>query len=352
MARDKILIVDDIEVNREILVEILQEDYDLLQAKDGIEAVEKVMHNAHDLSLILLDIMMPEMDGYEVLETLTKSGYTNKIPVIIITASGGNENEVKGLESGAADYITKPFYPQSVRSRVELQLELRKHRQHLEKLVQANVQKVVQMRDSMVDLLASVIEYRDVESGEHVKRTRLMAEALLKGVAESHKLDKEMAMIDMDTVSKAVALHDIGKIGIPDNILLKPGKLTEEEFEIIKTHTTLGSEIISKIDGIKDQTYLMAARDIAHYHHERWDGKGYPKGLSGTQIPLSARVMSVVDVYDALTTQRVYKPAFPHEKAVEIITQGSGTQFDPVIVEVFLQSQNEFRNVAENPKLK
>ncbi|MGB2579585.1 putative two-component system response regulator [Elusimicrobium simillimum] len=352
MAKDKILIVDDIEVNREILVEILQKDYELIQAKDGIEAIEKVMHNAHDLSLILLDIMMPEMDGYEVLETLSRSGYTNKIPVIIITASGGNENEVKGLEAGAADYITKPFYPQSVLCRVEAQLELRKHRRHLEKLVNANVKKVVEMRDTMVDFLASIIEYRHVESGAHVKRTRLMAEALLKGVAASGKLDKEMAGVDMETVSKAVALHDVGKIGIPDNILLKPGKLTDEEFEVIKTHTTIGGQIVSQIEGVHDESYLKACREICLYHHERWDGKGYPEGKAGADIPLAARVMAVVDVYDALTTERVYKPAFSHEQSVDLITKGSGTQFDPVIVEVFLQNQEAFRKIATDPKMK
>ncbi|WP_428897689.1 putative two-component system response regulator [Parelusimicrobium proximum] len=350
MAREKILIVDDIDVNREILAEILQKDYNIIQAKDGIEAIEKVMHNAHDLSLILLDIMMPEMDGYEVLETLTRSGYTNKIPVIIITASGGNENEVKGLELGAADYITKPFYPESVLRRVESQLELNKHRKHLEKLVNLNVQKVSDMRDSMLEFLASVIEYRDVESGAHVKRTKLMAETLLKGVSDSHKLDKEMATVDLATVSKAVALHDIGKIGIPDNILLKAGKLTEEEFEQIKKHTTIGSEIIDHIEGVKDVTYIEACRDICLYHHERWDGTGYPKGLKGDQIPIAARVMAIVDVYDALTTERVYKAAYTHEQAIEIMKKGDGSQFDPVIFEIFLQKQDEFKKIADSYK--
>lgn len=346
MPKEKILIVDDIDVNREILVEILQKDYDIIQAQDGIEAIEKVMHNAEDLSLILLDIMMPEMDGYEVLETLTRSGYTNKIPVIIITASGGNENEVKGLELGAADYITKPFYPESVLRRVESQLELRKHRKHLEKLVQSNIQKVVEMRDSMIELLASVIEYRDIESGDHVKRTKRMMKTLLQLVAQSHLMDKEMAVIDPDTVAKAAALHDVGKIGIPDNILLKPGKLTPEEFEKIKTHTTMGAELVNRIEGIHDQSYLQACRDICRYHHERWDGKGYPEGLKTDQIPFAARAMAIVDVYDALTTQRVYKPAFSHEKAMEIIKEGAGTQFDPAMVDVFIKNGEMFRKIA------
>jgi putative two-component system response regulator len=352
MTKDKILIVDDIEVNREILQEILQSDYDCIQAKDGIEAIEKVMHNSADLSLILLDIMMPEMDGYEVLEMLSRSGYINRIPVIIITAAGGNENEVKGLELGAADYITKPFYPSSVLTRVQNLLEVRKHKLYLEKLVNDNIKKVYDMRDSMIDFLASVIEYRDVESGEHVKRTRLMADALLKKVAASGRMNKEIAAINMDTASKAVALHDVGKIGIPDSILLKPGKLTPEEFEIIKTHATIGAEIVEHIDGIKDTSYLALCRDICLYHHERWDGKGYPRGLSENAIPFAARIMAIVDVYDALTDARVYKPAFPHEKAVEIMSVESGKQFDPVILDVFLQNHEDFRKISTEIKSK
>jgi putative two-component system response regulator len=352
MAKDKILIVDDIEVNREILLEILHRDYDCIQAKNGIEAMEQVMHNSHDLALILLDIMMPEMDGYEVLETLSRSGYLNRIPVIMITAAGGEENEVKGLELGAVDYITKPFYPQSVLCRVENQLEMRKHKIYLEKLVNANIKKVFDMRDSMIDFLASVIEYRDVESGEHVKRTRLMAESLLKKIAASGKMDKEIATIDMDTAAKAVSLHDVGKIGIPDNILLKPGKLTPEEFEIIKKHPVIGAEIIEHIEGIRDTSYLALCRDICLYHHERWDGKGYPKGLVGSDIPFAARIMTIVDVYDALTDVRVYKPAFSHEQAIDMMKEGIGTQFDPVMFDIFLQNQEEFRKISIEKKSK
>jgi putative two-component system response regulator len=350
MTKEKILIVDDIDINREILKEILQNNYDIIEAKNGIEAIEKVVHNKNDLSLILLDIMMPEMDGYETLETLARSGYTNKMPVIIITAAGGNENEVKGLELGAADYITKPFFPESVLRRVESQLELIKHRKHLETLVKANIEKIIDMRDSMVDFLATVVEYRDGESGMHVKRTRLMMEELFKLLYESKKMEKEMLKINKEDISKAAALHDIGKISIPDSILLKPGKLTPEEFEIIKTHSVKGAKLIDGMKGINSQSYVKACRDIALYHHERWDGKGYPEGLSGNNIPLAARAMSVVDVYDALTTKRVYKPAFSHEESLEIISKGAGTQFDPVITEIFVQKGDVFKNIAASLK--
>lgn len=348
MTRDKILIVDDMEVNREILAEILHKDYDLIQAKDGIEAVEQVKKNTNDLSLILLDIMMPGMDGYEVLETLRANGYTNKIPVIIITASGGSENEVRGLETGAADFITKPFFPKSVLCRVEAQIELRKHRLHLEKLVNANVQKVIAVRDATVDFLASVIEHRHVESGQHVKRTRLMAEVLLKKIVESKKMDSEIFADNSPSIAKAVALHDVGKIGIPDNILLKPGPLTKEEFEIIKTHPVIGARIVKDMSGIEDPDYLRACHNICLYHHERWDGKGYPEGRAGKDIPFAARLMAVIDVYDALTSPRVYKPAMTHKEALDLIVKGAGTQFDPVIVEIFAANAAEFEKISAN----
>ncbi|MDR1124421.1 MAG: response regulator [Elusimicrobiota bacterium] len=348
MAKQKILVVDDIDINREILKEILQEDYDIIEAKNGIEAIEKVMHYKNDLSLVLLDIMMPEMDGYEALETLAKSGYTNKIPVIIITAAGGNENEVRGLELGAADYITKPFFPESVLRRVESQLELTKHRKYLEKVVHVNVEKIIEMRDNLVDFLATIVEYRDGESGGHIKRTRLMMEELFKLLSKSKKLEKEMLKINREDISKAAALHDIGKISIPDNILLKPGKLTPEEFEIMKTHSVKGAKLIDGMEGINPQSYVKACRDIALYHHERWDGKGYPEGLSGDNIPLAARAMAVVDVYDAITNKRVYKPAFSHEEALDLISKGAGTQFDPEIAEIFVQNGDIFKNIENS----
>jgi putative two-component system response regulator len=346
MSKEKILVVDDIDINREILKEILSDSYEIIEAKNGIEAIEKVTQHKKDLSLILLDIMMPEMDGYETLETLARSGHTNKIPVIIITAAGGNENEVKGLELGAADYITKPFFPESVLRRVESQLELMKHRKHLEKLVSVNISKVLEMRDSLVDFLATIVEYRDGESGSHVKRTRLMMEELFKLMFDSKKMEKEMLKVNKEDISKAAALHDIGKISIPDNILLKPGKLTPEEFEIIKTHSIKGAKLIDGMKGINSQSYVKACRDIALYHHERWDGKGYPEGLSGADIPLAARAMAVVDVYDALISKRVYKPAFSHEEALKIISEGAGTQFDPTIAEIFVQNGDIFKNLA------
>ncbi|MDR1684380.1 MAG: response regulator [Elusimicrobiota bacterium] len=349
MSKEKILIVDDIEVNREILAEILKDSYELLQAKDGAQALQIIKENA-DISLILLDIMMPVMDGYETLKILKSSSKTNPIPVIIITAAGGNENEVQGLEAGASDYITKPFYPPSVLRRVETQLELRKHRLHLEKLVNLNVQKVLDMQEATVDFLASLIEYRHAESGQHVKRTRLMAKALLQRIAQSRKMDKDIAAIDINTASKAIALHDVGKIGILDEILLKNGPLSDAEFLAMKKHPAIGAKIIEEMAGLEDAKYLAMARDIALYHHERWDGKGYPEGLAANAIPFISRVMAVIDVYDALVNKRVYKPAITHEEALEIMSKGVGTQFDPAIFAIFRENLEDFRQIQQaNP---
>ncbi len=344
MLKDTILIVDDIELNREILIEILKDEYGILQASNGYEAIEMVVHNSDRLSLILLDIMMPEMDGMEVLEILRAGGYTDRIPVIIITASGGDENEIRCLRSGAVDFLEKPFHPDIVKCRVQARVALKQYRNHMEELVEESVQKVLYVRDSMIDVLASVIEYRHCESGQHVRRTRALAERLMRVIKSSGRMEDDLSGLNLSTVAKAVPLHDIGKISTPDHILLKPGKLTSEEFEIIKQHTTLGAEIIDMMKGIEDEDYLRFSRDICLYHHERWDGMGYPKGLKERAIPFVARVMSIVDVYDALTSERVYKPAFTHEQAIEILLQDSGKHFDPVIADIFVRNHEQFRN--------
>ncbi len=347
MRKDTVLVVDDIEVNREILVEILQEKYNILQAADGFEAVEQVMNHSSELDLILLDIMMPEMDGYEVLDVLRESGYVQKIPVIVITAAGGNEPEIRCLQAGAVDFVNKPFHPDIVRCRVDAHIELKKHRSQLEELVDRNVQKVLRVQGSMVEFLASVIEYRHVESGRHVRRTREMAELLASQAMRTGRLRDELSEADIRMMASAVPLHDIGKISTPDNILLKPGKLTPEEFAIIRQHTTLGAEIIDTMRDIEEPAYIRCCRDICLYHHECWDGNGYPEGLRGKQIPLGARIMSIVDVYDALTNARVYKPALTHAEAVALMRAGAGTQFDPVLSEIFLENHEKYQSLSK-----
>ena len=336
--KDTILVVDDMDINRDILVDILQDEYYIIQASNGYEAVEAILRYSDDLSLVLMDIMMPKMDGLEVLGIMRAGGYVERVPVIIITATGGDDSEIKCLSSGAVDYLEKPFHPDIVRCRVRSQIALKHFRNRMEELVEKSVQKVISVRDSMIDVLASVIEYRHCESGQHVRRTRTLADQLMKNIKLSNRMNRELNNVNLSIAAKTIPLHDIGKIGIPDHILLKPGKLTVEEFEIIKQHTTLGAEIINTMHGIEDEEYLRYCHDICLYHHEQWDGKGYPKGLSGKDIPFSARVMALVDVYDALTSDRVYKPAFSHEASIEIIREDLGRKFDPVMGEIFINS--------------
>ena len=346
--KDVILIVDDIELNREILAEILSDQYETRQACNGLEAVEMVLNQAENISLVLLDIMMPEMDGYEVLEILGTSGYLEKIPFIIITASGGDDNEIRCLGMGAVDFVNKPFNPDIVKSRVKAQVELKKHRDHLEELVEFNVQKITRVRENTVEFLASVIEYRHIESGQHVKRTRLMTEILLRYVRESGNMDEELSQVNPRLIVRATPLHDIGKISTPDHILLKPGKLTPEEFEVIKDHTRVGAALVDGLKDIEEPEYIRYCREICLHHHERWDGKGYPCGLAEKSIPLSARLMSIVDVYDALVNERVYKPAMLPQEALEILRMGAGLQFDPILVDIFLKHHESFQLKTED----
>ncbi|MCL2389802.1 MAG: response regulator [Endomicrobia bacterium] len=350
MAKDKILVVDDVVINRNILVEMLKNDYDILEAKNGLEAIEAVKNNARDISLILLDIIMPKMDGFEVIKVLHSLGYS-KIPIIIITSSGGYENEVKGLSLGAVDYINKPFYSQSVLARVNLQIELSKHRLHLEELVEKNIRKFISTRDQLIDFLAFIIEYRNVESALHIKRTRLMAEYLFNKIEQSHKMDQEVFSVNKSAILTAVSLHDIGKIGIPDRILLKHGSLTDEEFSIIKEHVVIGANIIKHLEDIEDNELIQACHDICLYHHERWDGKGYPEGRSGKNIPFSARLMTMIDIYDALTSKRAYKNPYSHEEAIGILKKEK-TRFDPAMFDIFIENHEGFNALSKQIKEK
>ncbi|MDR3112991.1 MAG: response regulator, partial [Endomicrobium sp.] len=299
MSGEKILIVDDMDINREILVEILRKDYQIIEAGNGIEAFEKIIHNSDGIDLILLDIMMPEMNGYEVLETLNKSGIVDKIPVIVITAMGANENEAKALEMGAADFITKPFFPASVTKRVELHLRLRNNTIKLERIADANVKKLSEMRDSMLYSFASVLEKRNCEAETHVKRTRAVAEVLFQIISDAGNMESELSKLNAQHLCVAVALHDIGKIYISEKIILKSEKLSPDEFEAVKRHTKFGADIIAKIEKkqcASDVDYFETCRQVCLYHHESWDGSGYPEGLREYDIPLCARIASVADV--------------------------------------------------------
>ena len=352
--KDLILIVDDIEINRIILREILQNDYDIIEAANGREALDKLfMEDGTPFKVlpttILLDVMMPGIDGFEVLEEIKKNNVTTNIPVLFITAADSDETESKGLMAGAADYITKPFNHNVVRARVDNHIKLARYSHNLEQLVEIKTAEVTKTYESTLEVLATIIEYRNLESGAHIRRTTLLTEATVARMLEKEKFKPLLEALNISSLIKASALHDIGKIGIPDGILLKPGKLTDEEFNMIKTHTTIGSHIIDSIaENLPDNDkYLKYAKDICHYHHERWDGRGYPGGLSGEEIPLSARIISIVDVYDALVSPRCYKDPYSHDVSFGIITDGRGTQFDPDIVDILPDVANDFKRIEE-----
>ena len=352
--RDIILIVDDIEINRVILREILQNDYDIIEAAGGQEALDVLFTEdgkpAKVLpTTILLDVMMPDIDGFEVLHNIKHNKDTKNIPVLFITASDSEETESRGLVAGAADYITKPFNHTVVRARVDNHINLARYSHQLEQLVSIKTAEVTRTYESTLEVLATIIEYRNLESGAHIRRTTLLTEVLIETMMEHAKFKSALLAENIPSLIKASALHDIGKIGIPDGILLKPGKLTPEEFNMIKNHTTIGSHIIDSIaETLPDNDqYLKYAKDICYYHHERWDSNGYPTGLGGEEIPLAARIISVVDVYDALVSPRCYKEPLSHEVSFGIITEGRGSQFDPDIVDILSDVAEEFQRIEE-----
>jgi len=298
---------------------------------------------------------MPDIDGYEVCRRLKNDPVTTDIPVIFLTAKTEVEDEQKGFDVGCVDYITKPVSPPIVLARVQTHLLLKNARDFLkdenaflEAEVARRTKEVQVVQDVTIMAMGSLAETRDNETGNHIRRTqhyiRVLAEKLRAHPEFAHFLDDST----IELLYKSAPLHDIGKVGIPDRILLKPGKLTPEEFEIMKMHAKLGRDAIAAAEKMLDtpSSFLRYAREIAHYHQEKWDGSGYPEGLAGALIPIPARLMAVADVYDALISKRVYKPAFSHERAIEIIREGRGTQFDPDIVDAFLEVTDDFKQIA------
>lgn len=348
--RDLVLIVDDIDINRLILRNILEEDYDIEEASNGQETLDLLFDKKIKPAAILLDIIMPVMDGFAVLEKLKANESTAKIPVLFITAADARSNETRGLEAGAADYVSKPFNADVVKTRLANHIRLRQYQTNLENMIAIKTAEVTKTYEQTLEVLATIIEYRNLESGAHIRRTLELMDVMIDAILASEKHKKMLEGENHHSMRRASALHDIGKIGIADSILLKPGKLTYEEFEIMKTHATIGGDIIDSISKtLKDNDlYLKYCKDICLYHHERWDGSGYPQGLSGERIPVAARIIAVVDVYDALVSIRCYKPAFSHEQAIEIINDGCGSHFDPAVVEIFLQITDQIREIVDN----
>ncbi|CAB1081796.1 Response regulator c-di-GMP phosphodiesterase, RpfG family [Olavius algarvensis Delta 1 endosymbiont] len=343
---DKVLMVDDNTTNLQLLHETLDGlGYKLLIAKNGPTALS-IARKAHP-SLILLDIMMPEMDGYEVCRRLKADKNTSHIPVIFITALADDEDEAKGLGLGAVDYITKPINPELVRARVHNHLELKRHRDHLEMLVAERTRRLALTQAVTIESLATLAEYRDPETGGHIKRTQNYVKALAVHLKDHQRFRAQLDDEAIDLLYMSAPLHDLGKVGVRDDVLLKPGRLTDDEFDEMKKHTIYGEEALRITQQkLGEDSFLQYARDIAYTHQEKWDGSGYPRGLKGDEIPASGRLMALADVYDALISKRVYKPPFSHEKAVEIIVEGKGRHFDPDIVDAFLELENTFRNIA------
>ncbi|MDR1531297.1 MAG: response regulator [Clostridiales bacterium] len=340
--RPKVLVVDDIETNRIILEEILHDYYEIEEASDGIEAMSKMLNSIVKPNLLLLDIMMPGMDGFEVLMLMKNDPVLKKIPVIFITAA---DSETQGLQAGAVDYISKPFLPEIVRLRVANHLELSLYRDKLEMMVEEKAQELIQTKENFLESIANMIEYRSLESGQHVKRTRELARIMVTQLLKQGRYTQDLVSRNYNALVKAVPLHDVGKIGIPDNILLKPGKLTPDEFDVIKTHTTIGGTIIkSLMSNNEEDDYVRHCYDICRSHHERWDGSGYPDGTANLDIPLSARIVAVVDVYDALVTERCYKKAFTHEETLDIMGKSSGSHLDPLLFETMMEVKDQFKN--------
>lgn len=349
VAKKKILIVDDTGINIDTLLAVLGDQYDLRVAIDGETALQATRQD--DLpDLILLDIMMPGMDGFEVCRRLKESPRTQGISIIFLTALAEISEQERGLNLGAEDYITKPFDPAIVRARVRTQLELKAYRDHLEKEVAQRTDALLHAQEATIASLAIMAEFRDPETGGHIQRTKSYVRVL---AVEMLKRYPELASeIDAETLAQAAPLHDIGKVAISDAILLKPGRLTPEEFSTMEKHTLFGSEAIRKTAVIQGDTPLLrVAAEIAEYHHEKWDGSGYPHGLAGTDIPLCARLMTIADVYDALSSKRPYKEALTHEQAVATILEGDGYtnpgHFDPEVLACFKEIHPQFQAIAQ-----
>ncbi len=331
--KNVILIVDDIEINRVILAETFRENYDILEAENGEEAL-KIINSDERVVAVLLDLLMPVMSGIDVLREMNKNGTINNIPVFIVTAANDDPMLMDAYNLGATDIISKPIMPDFIKCRINNVIELYRHRYDLESLLEEKVDKLNLINQSMIEALANIIEFRDGESGEHVKRISSLSKKLLVKLCKMYP-EYYLPKSEIDKISNASILHDVGKIAIPDSILNKPGRLTKEEFEIMKSHSVKGCEILSHIPDLLDEDTYKYSYDICRHHHERWDGRGYPDGLAGDEISIWAQAVSIVDVYDALISPRVYKAPFPHDVAVKMIYNGECGTFNPKILEAF-----------------
>lgn len=354
----RILIVDDAFMNRELLKEMLKEKYDILEAENGIQAMD-ILEKEH-IDGVLLDLVMPEMNGFEVLEEMKKRKLMAKIPVIIISGETSTENENKCFEYGVFDFIGRPFKMSVVQRRVQNMVSIYGYKNLLEEKVRDQTSVLRMAYDKLkkqaaelekrnrdiIDMLGTIVEYRNLESGEHIQRVKGYTEILARHFSEMYP-EYELTEDEIKNIVDASALHDLGKIAIPDKILLKPGRLTKDEFEYMKSHTLRGCEILDSMHVDLDPEMRKTSYDIIRSHHERYDGNGYPDGLKGDEIPISAQLVSLADVYDALVSERCYKNAFSMEKAFYMIIQGECGVFSPRLMKVFRQVREEFEALAQ-----
>lgn len=348
----KILIVDDSKTDMMLIKSILH-DYELLSAYDGVEALE-ILNQTKDIDLMILDLNMPRMNGFQLLEKIRELPEIKKVAILILTNYDELENEIKGLELGAVDYIRKPLNLESLRKRIQIHVNLKQAKKHLEivninleNTVQERTKELVLTRNITINALIGLLEVRDIESCNHTKRTQF----IIKALCEELRNKPQFATVLTDEYIKAIfdtsPLHDIGKVGIPDNILLKPGKLTIDEFEIMKRHVIYGINALKvELKENRMPEFIETALECISGHHEKYDGTGYPNGIKGTAIPLPGRLMAIADVYDALISKRVYKDAFSHDHAITYIEEQKGQHFDPDLVDAFIMIQDEIKEIA------
>lgn len=365
MLNEKILVVDDVELNREILSALLSDSYRIIEAADGEQAINILKNSHEDISIVLLDLIMPKVGGFEVINFMKASGIINHVPVIVISVEQDIKTEQKCLELGVSDFIKKPFNKGVVKKRIKNLVDLFAYKNRLEeyieiqtagitrqnKILQEQSEKLSLINEKVTELLGTIVENRHSSTGYHIKRvkefTKIIAKKLSKKFPEYNLTDEKIK-----TIADASPLHDIGKIAIKDSVLLKPGKLTPEEFEHVKTHTTKGYEILKQFLNVWDDEYRETAKAICRSHHERYDGKGYPDGLKGDEIPIEAQIVSVADVYDALTSKRVYKDAYAMDEAYNMILNGECGAFSPKILDCFKDSKEELEKLARKYKEK
>lgn len=340
--KPSVLIVDDASMNRDILSEMLGEDYNIIEAVNGAEAVAILQKNSVNISLVLLDIFMPVMDGYEVLEIMNRKQWIKDVPVIMISSDDSIESMHRAYELGITDFISRPFNALIVHHRVVNTIMLYSKQKKLVSMVADQIYEKEKNSNLMINVLSHIVEFRNGESGMHVLHVQLFTQILLKQLVQI--TDKyNLSEADISLISKASALHDIGKISVPDEILNKPGRLTDEEFSIMKRHSLEGAAMLDELVAYKDEPLVKVAYQICRWHHERYDGRGYPDGLKGEEIPIAAQIVALADVYDALTSERVYKKAFSHEKAVSMILNNECGVFNPLLMECLEKAAENIR---------